>query len=136
VNLRPACDQTLYRVPGFIMKRISIAATALLAIMTAGFAHELPPGELDLDEALARQSATDLIANVASAYDCNMSLHSFRRLGVQDSPVYMIDVLMDGTECDDALLLLARHGSNRDFVFRRWEPAPDIHEIDPRERRD
>jgi hypothetical protein len=118
------------------MKRISIAATALLAITTAGFAHEPPPGKLDLDEALARQSATDLIANVASAYDCNMSLHSFRRLGAQDRPVYMIDVLMDGTECDDALLLLARHGSNRDFVFRRWEPAPDIHEIDPRKRGD
>jgi hypothetical protein len=116
------------------MKRFSITAIALLAVTIASFAHELPPGQLDLDEALARQSANDLIDSVASAYDCNVSLRSLRRLGGEDRPVYMIEVLMNGPECGDALLLLARHGSNRDFVFRRWEPAPDIHEIDPRER--
>ena len=118
------------------MKRISIAAIALLAAAIAGVAQERPPGELDLDEALARQSASDLIDGVASAYDCRISLHNLRRLGAGESPVYMIEVLMDGPECDDALLLLARHGEERDFVFRRWEPAPDIHEIDPRERGD
>lgn len=118
------------------MKCISIAAIALLAPTVAGFAHEQPPAALDLDEALARQSASDLLDGVASAYDCNLSLHSLRRLGREDSPVYLIEVQMDGPECDDALLLLARHGEERDFVFRRWEPAPDIHEIDPRERGD
>ena len=116
------------------MKCISIAAVALLAV--TAFADERLPGRLDLDEALARQSASDLIDGVASAYDCRMSLYSLRRLGNEDSPVYMIEVQMDGPECDDALLLLARHGEERDFVFRRWEPAPDIHEIDPRERGD
>jgi hypothetical protein len=118
------------------MKRISTAAIALLAATVAGLAHEQPPGPLDLDEALARQSAIDLIDGVASAYDCNLSLYNLRRLGAEGSPVYMIEVQMDGPECDDALLLLARHGEERDFVFRRWEPAPDIHEIDPRERGD
>ena len=116
------------------MKRISIAVIALLAV--TALADEPPPGRLDLDEALARQSASDLIDGVAHAYDCNLSLHSLRRLGGEDSPVYMIEVQMHGPECDDALLLLARHGANHDFVFRRWLPAPDIHEIDPRERRD
>ncbi len=115
------------------MKRISI--TLLFAVAAVAVAGERPPGALDLDEALARQSATDLVDGVASAYDCNMVVRSFRRLGAE-TPVYMIDLQMDGPECDDALLLLARHGSNRDFIFRRWEPAPDIHEIDPRERGD
>jgi len=32
------------------------------------------------------------------------------------------------------LLLLARHGSTRDFIFRDWEPAPDIEIIDPVEQ--
>jgi len=118
------------------MKRISIAAIALFAATVAGFAQERPPGPLDLDEALARQSASELIDGVASAYDCSLSLYSLRRLGAENSPVYMIEVQMDGPECDDALLLLARHGEERDFVFRRWEPAPDIHEIDQRERGD
>jgi hypothetical protein len=116
------------------MKRISITAIALLAVTAVG--AELPPGKLDLDEALARQAASDLVDGVANAYDCNIVLHSLRRLGAEESPVYMIEVLMHGPECDDALLLLARQGSNHDFVFRRWEPAPDIHEIDPRERGD
>ena len=116
------------------MKRISIATLTLLAV--TAFADERPPGKLDLDEALARQSASDLIDGVASAYDCSVSLYSLRRLGAEESPVYLVEVLMAGPECDDALLLLARHGEARDFVFRRWDPAPDIHEIDPRERGD
>lgn len=117
-----------------MMKRISI--TLLCAVAAVSLAGEQPPAPLDLDEALARQSATDLVDGVASAYDCDMQVHSFRRLGTGETPVYMIEVQMDGPECDDALLLLARHGSSRDFIFRRWEPAPDIHEMDPRERGD
>ena len=38
---------------------------------------------------------------------------------------------MDGPECEDALLLLARHGSTRDFIFRAWEPALDVENMDP-----
>lgn len=116
-----------------MMKRISIT---LLCACAAAVAGESPPAALDLDEALARQSATELVDGVASAYDCNMQVHSFRRLGAGETPVYLVEVQMAGPECDDALLLLARHGSNRDFIIRRWEPAPDIHEIDPRERGD
>jgi hypothetical protein len=119
-----------------MMKRISITPIALLAFAASCLANELPPGRLDLDEALARQTASDLISGVASAYDCNIALHTLRRVGAMDSDVYMVEVQMSGPECDDALLLLARHGSNRNFVFRRWEPAPDIHELDPRERGD
>ena len=119
-----------------MMKRISITTFALLAIAGRSLGGEAPPGQLDLDEALARQSASDLVSGAARAYDCYIALYSFRRLGEADSPLYMVEVRMSGPECDDALLLLARHGSNRNFVFRRWEPAPDIHEIDPRERGD
>jgi len=119
-----------------MMKRISITSVALLAITGGSLGAESPPGQLDLDEALARQSASDLVSGAASAYDCRIALYSFRRLGSVGNPVYMVEVQMSGPECDDALLLLARHGSNRNFVFRRWEPAPDIHEIDPRERGD
>ena len=118
------------------MKRISTTLLCAVAASAVALAGEHPPAALDLGEALARQSATDLVEGVASAYDCNIEMRSFRRLGTSETPVYMIDVQMDGPECDDALLLLARHGSNRDFIFRRWEPAPDIHEIDPRERGD
>lgn len=116
------------------MKRISIAAAALLVV--TALADERPPGKLDLDEALARQSANDLIDGVATAYDCSIALYSLRRLGSEASPVYLAELQMAGPECDDALLLLARHGEERDIVFRRWDPAPDIHEIDPRERGD
>jgi hypothetical protein len=41
---------------------------------------------------------------------------------------------MDGPECEDALLLLARHGSTRDFIFRPWQPGPDIEGLDPPDR--
>jgi hypothetical protein len=117
-----------------MMNRISITAVALLAISAACLADELPPGPLDLDEALVRQYASDLISGAASAYDCNAMLHSFRRLGTPKSPVYMAEVQMHGQECDEALLLLSRHGTEKNILFRRWEPAPDIHEIDPQER--
>ena len=119
-----------------MMNRISITAVALLAISATCPADELPPGSLDLDEALVRQYASDLVSGAASAYDCHTVLHSFRRLGTGASPVYMAEVRMHGQECDEALLLLSRHGTEKNILFRRWEPAPDIHEIDPRERGD
>ena len=119
-----------------MMHRISITAVALLAISAGCIADELAPGSLDLDEALVRQYASDLISGAASAYDCNAMLHSFRRLGTGNSPVYMAEVRMHGQECNEALLLLSRHGTEKNIVFRRWEPAPDIHEIDPGERGD
>ena len=116
------------------MKRISIAVIALLAV--TALADEPPPGRLDLDEALTRQYASDLVSGAASAYDCDTMLHSFRRLGSGEPSVYMAEVQMHGPECDEALQLLSRHGSEKNIIFRRWEPAPDIHEIDPRERGD
>ena len=120
-----------------MMKRISITATIALLVAAGGsLADETPPETLDLDEALARQSANDLIEGVGSAYDCDMILATFRGVGTADNPVYMVEVQAAGPECDDAMLLLVRHGSSRNFLFRRWEPAPDIHEIDQRESGD
>jgi hypothetical protein len=116
-----------------MMNRISITAIALLATTTGCFADEVPPEALDLDEALTRQYASDLVSGAASAYDCDTMLHSFRRLGTGNTPVYMAEVQMHGRECNEALLLLSRHGSEKNIVFRRWEPAPDIHEIAPEE---
>ena len=113
------------------MNRISITAIALLAAAGSCFADEAPPEPLDLDEALTRQYASDLVSGAASAYDCDTMLHSFRRLGTPTSPVYMAEVQMHGQECDEALLLLSRHGTEKNIVFRRWEPAPDIHELAP-----
>ena len=119
-----------------MMNRISITVIALLAVTSHCLADDVPPAPLDLDEALTRQTASDLISGAASAYDCNMLLRSFRPLGANSSPVYLVEVQMHGQECDEALLLLQRHGSTKDIVFRRWEPAPDIHEIEPGERAD
>jgi hypothetical protein len=118
------------------MNRILIIAIASLAIATGSFADPVPPEPLDIDEALTRQAASDLISGAASAYDCSMMLRSFRTLGGRENRVYLVEVQMHGPECDDALLLLQRHGSEKDIVFRRWEPAPDIHEIEPGERGD
>jgi hypothetical protein len=119
-----------------MMNRILITAIALLATTTDCFADEVPPQPLDLDEALARQYASDLVSGAASAYDCDTMLHSFRRLGTGNTPVYMAEVQMHGQECNEALLLLSRHGSEKNIVFRRWDPAPDIHEIEPEHRGD
>ena len=119
-----------------MMNRISLTAVALLALSAGCFADEAPPAPLDLDAALVRQYASDLISGVASAYECDTMLYSFRRLGTGESPVYMAEVQMHGQECNEALLLLSRHGTEKNIVFRRWEPAPDIHEIDPRGRGD
>jgi hypothetical protein len=118
------------------MNRNSITVIALLAIATGCLADESPPEPLDLEEALTRQSAADLISGAASSYDCKMLLRSLRPLGASDNRVYLVEVQMHGGECDEALLLLQRHGSPKDIVFRRWEPAPDIHEIEPGERGD
>jgi hypothetical protein len=118
-----------------MMNRISITAAALLA-MAGGLADEPPPQPLDLDEALARQAANDLVSGASTAYDCDMILRTFRSVGTEESPVYLVEVQASGPECDDAFLLMGRHGSEKDLIFRRWEPAPDIHEIDPRERGD
>lgn len=113
-----------------MMMQRTIATTAVLVLALTCLADESPPGPFDLDEALARQSARDLISGVATAYDCNVAEHSFRKLGTDAKPVYLVEVAMDGPECEDALLLLARHGSTRDFLFRAWEPAPDVEGID------
>jgi len=117
------------------MMRKSLVAACWLAAMRLCAAGD-PVDALDLDEALARQAAGDLISGVASAYDCRITERSFRRLGSDEQPVYLIEVAMFGPECEQALLLLARHGSTKHFVFRAWEPAPDIREIDPGERED
>ena len=119
-----------------MMNRISITALALLAMAGVGLADQSPPQALDLDEALSRQYARDLVSGAESAYDCDTMLHSFRRLGRGEPPVYMAEVQMHGRECDDALQLLSRHGSEKNIIFRRWEPAPDIHEIAPPGRDD
>ena len=119
-----------------MMKRISTTAIALLLTAGSSLADEAPPEPLDLDAALTRQYASDLISGAATAYDCHTMLHSFRKLGTGKSPVYMVEVRMHGPECDEALQLLSRHGSEKNVVFRRWEPAPDIHEIDTEERGD
>ena len=118
------------------MKRNLITAIALLAIATGSFADPVPPEPLDIDAALTRQAASDLISGAASAYDCSMMLHSIRNLGTRKNRVYLVEVQMHGQECDEALLLLQRHAADKDIVFRRWEPAPDIHEIEPEERAD
>jgi len=117
-----------------MMMQRKIAAATILLLATICHAEESPPRPFDLDEALARQSARDLISGVATAYECNVAEHSFRKLGSDEKPVYLVEVAMDGPECEDALLLLARHGSTRDFLFRAWEPAPDIETIDPIEQ--
>jgi len=114
-----------------MMLRKTSFAAVLLPVALSCFAQDSPPEPFDLDEALARQSASDLISGVATAYDCRLAQRSFRKLGTGEKPVYMIEVAMHGPECEDALLLLARHGSTRDFVFRAWEPAPDVESIDP-----
>ena len=108
-----------------------ILSIALLALAGAASAEEPSPGALNLEEALARQAASDLISGVSIAYDCSVAMHSMRQLGTEEQPVYLVQVSMSGAECDDALLLLARHGSTKDFVFRRWEPGPDVQRLDP-----
>ena len=109
----------------------NIFTTAILAFAGAALAEEPSPGALDLEEALARQSASDLISGVSGAYECAVAMHSMRQLGTDEQPVYLVQVSMSGAECDDAMLLLARHGSTKDFVFRRWEPGPDVQRLDP-----
>ena len=123
--------QTLYRARGFNMMQRTYVTTAVLLLAARCFAGESPPEPFDLDAALARQSASDLISGVSVAYDCRLTQHSFRKLGTDEKPVYLVEVAMDGPECEDALLLLARHGSTRDFIFRAWEPALDVENIDP-----
>jgi hypothetical protein len=103
----------------------------MLAFAGSGAAQQSSIEPLDVDEALARQSASDLISGVSVAYDCAVAMHSMRQLGTEEQPVYLIQVSMAGPECEDALLLLARHGSTRDFVFRRWQPEPDVQSLDP-----
>ena len=115
-----------------MLHKIAKVAAMLLAVAIAS-ADERPPEPLDLDEALARQSASDLISAAASAYDCSMAQRSFRKLGTKEETIYMIEVSMEGPECEDAMLLLARHGSIRDFVFRAWQPPTDIEGMDPLE---
>jgi hypothetical protein len=116
------------------MKRISITTALLLALAGPCAADEAHVDPLDLDEALARQTADDLIDGVTSAYDCGMLLRTFRGVGSEKSPVYMVEVQASGPECEEAMLLLARSGSDRNLLFRRWEPAPDVKEVDPIKR--
>jgi hypothetical protein len=103
----------------------------MLVFAGSGAAQDPSPGALDLEEALARQSASDLISGVSIAYDCAIAMHSMRQLGTEEQPVYLIQVSMSGAECEEALLLLARHGSTKDFVFRQWAPEPDVQSLDP-----
>ena len=96
------------------MKRLFLKFLLLIPV----FCFAEAPEPIDLDEALARQSAGDLISGAAAAYDCKLAERSFRKLGTEEQPIYMIEVSAEGPECEAALALLARHGSTRDFVFR------------------
>ncbi len=118
------------------MKRISVTACALFAVVAAVRGAGTAPEPIDLDEALARQAANDLVSGASTAYDCNMILRTFRSVGTEESPVYLVEVQASGPECDDAFLLMGRHGSEKNLIFRRWDPAPDIHEIAPPGRGD
>ena len=75
--------------------------------------------------------ARDLISGVAIAYECQLTQRSFRKLGTDEKPIYMIEVSAEGPECAEAMALLARHGSTRDFIFRRWQPPADVEGVDP-----
>jgi hypothetical protein len=116
-----------------MLRKIKVTSI-VLSLAGSCLAEEAPPKPFDLDAALARQSASDLISGAAAAYDCQLTQHSFRKLGTETEPVYLVEVAMDGPECEDALLLLARHGSTRDFIFRPWQPGPDIEGLDPPDR--
>ena len=112
-----------------------VAGFAALLFAAAGsLAEERAPEALDLDEALARQSASDLISGAAAAYDCDIAERSFRKLGTDETPIYMIEITMQGPECEEAMQLLARHGSIRDFIFREWQQPSDVKGMDPPER--
>lgn len=115
------------------MKRISVTAIAV-SIAAAVHGAETAPEPIDIDEALSRQAANDLVSGASTAYDCDMILRTFRSVGTKDSPVYLVEVQASGPECDDAFLLMGRHGSEKNLIFRRWDPAPDIHQIEPEER--
>jgi hypothetical protein len=66
----------------------------MLVFAGSGAAQDPSPGALDLEEALARQSASDLISGVSIAYDCAIAMHSMRQLGTEEQPVYLIQVSM------------------------------------------
>lgn len=116
---------------GFKMPRRFLISATILAVAGSGAAGQSATGRPDLEEALARQAASDLISGVSVAYECAVAMHSMRQLGTEEQPVYLIQVSMAGPECEEALLLLARHGSTKDFVFRRWAPQPDVQSLDP-----
>jgi hypothetical protein len=111
------------------MNHLFLTTTFLLLSAAASMAES--PEPLDLDTALARQSVGDLISGAAAAYDCQLAERSFRKIGTEEKPIYMIEVSAEGPECDAAMALLARHGSTRDFVFRRWETPADVEGLDP-----
>lgn len=108
-----------------------LAPAAILAIAGTAAPQQASTDTLSLEDALARQSATDLISGVSVAYQCAVEMYSMRQLGTEEQPVYLVQVSMAGSECEDALLLLARHGSTKNFVFRRWQADPDVQRIDP-----
>ena len=111
------------------MIRLFLTTASLLLAATSSLAES--PEPLDLDEALARQSVGDLISAAASAYDCKLAQRSFRKLGDEQKTVYLVEVSADGPECVEAMALLARHGSTRDFIFRRWQQPADVEGLDP-----
>ena len=130
-NSRTLCPCVLVLVSMPFIKFTAFGGP-IIAFMLATSSHatDTPPGPIDLDEALARQSAADLIAGGSVAYDCDISERGMRRLGTDDKPVYLIQVLMEGPECKNALLLLNRRGEINDFVFRAWEVPDNIEQID------
>lgn len=114
------------------MNRLFLTTTTLFLATAASLAES--PAPLDLDEALARQSVSDLISSAATAYDCALAQRSFRTLGTEEKPIYMVEVSAEGPECSEAMALLARHGSTRDFIFRQWQTMPDVEKLDPIEQ--
>ena len=116
------------------MNRLFLKTTLIL--LASGPAVAESPEPLDLDEALARQSVSDLISSAATAYDCELAERSFRKLGDEQKTIYLVEVSAEGPECEEAMALLARHGSTRDFVFRQWQTLPDVERLDPIEQPD
>lgn len=121
------------------LKHLHLPALVVLPVFgTAAFAQNA----LDLEEAAARETAYQLLAQVGKRFECDFAEESMQSLG-EDR--FVVRVHASGEDCDDAMTHLVSLANQDDkLIFRRGDDPDDpvepqpfippnalIHEVNP-----
>lgn len=86
---------------------------------------------LDIDEAVARGAALDLISESERHFDCKIDEYSMREIGDEPNIRYIFRVTAHGVECGEAMAYLTRKTYKDGLLLFRQISVPTDASPDP-----